>query len=120
MARRHGGYVDRSAFFAGSRYVYAILLLNENCTDSQRIVEGEFRILMIGTEPAQIIHKKLAGDGGRASYASYKPEDAEFALLMSNFKADLPRLMPSFRLSGHSLPLLWTVDFILGDKNADG
>lgn len=85
-----------------------------------RIIEGEIRILMIGTEPAQIIHKRIASDGGRASYASYKPEDPEFALLMSNFTADLPRIMPSFRLSGQSLPLLWTADFILGDKNADG
>jgi len=91
-----------------------------------RIVEGEVRVFMIGSQPMELIHKKPAEGGisatmsSGAKYVKYPPDDAKFALLMSKFKADLPNLMKSLDLEGQPLPLIWTADFILGPKTADG
>ena len=91
-----------------------------------RIVEGELRVNMIYDTPTEIIHKKPA-DGGisatlasGAKYITYKPDDPQFASMMAKFKADLPVLMKSMDLENDPLPLVWTADFILGDKDADG
>ena len=35
-------------------------------------------------------------------------------------KQDLPKILPALGLQGEPLPLIWTADFILGDKTADG
>uniref|UniRef100_A0A7S2X9Z1 DUF6815 domain-containing protein n=1 Tax=Lotharella oceanica TaxID=641309 RepID=A0A7S2X9Z1_9EUKA len=91
-----------------------------------RIVEGEVRVFMIGDKPVELIHKKPAEGGisatlsSGAKYVKYAPDDAKFTLLMSKFKADLPKLMEALDLKGQPLPLVWTADFILGPKTADG
>merc|ERR1712146_664504 len=91
-----------------------------------RIVEGEVRVFMIGETPIELIHKKPVEGGisatlaSGAKYVKYKPDDAKFTLLMSKFKADLPKLMDALELKGQPLPLVWTADFILGPKTEDG
>ena len=92
-----------------------------------RIVEGELRVNMIYDTPTEIVHKKPA-DGGisatlasGAKYVSYKPDDPQFASLMEKvIKQDLPKILPALGLEKEPLPLIWTTDFILGDKTADG
>ena len=90
-----------------------------------RIVEGEVRCLMVGSELMEIVHKKPK-DGGYsatlasgATYTKYKPDDAKFAKLVKNFKEDIPHIMASFGMSDQPLPLLWTVDYIYGDTDED-
>ena len=39
---------------------------------------------------------------------------------MKKFKDDLPQLMKVLDLEGQPLPLIWTADFILGPKSAEG
>jgi len=91
-----------------------------------RIVEGEVRVFMIGDKPIELIHKKPVAGGisatlaSGAKYVKYSPDEAKFALLMSKFKADIPNLMKALDLEGQPLPLIWTADFILGPKAADG
>jgi len=90
-----------------------------------RITEGEIRCLMIGSELIQIVHKKPKEGGLSATlqsgaiYTTYSPDDPKFAALIENFKVDLPTIMSSFGLEGESLPLLWTADYIYGDKDDD-
>ena len=88
-----------------------------------RIVEGEVRCLMVGSELVEIVHKKPK-DGGLsatlqsgATYTKYAPDDVKFAKLIKNFKEDIPRIMESFGMSDQPLPLLWTVDYIYGDSD---
>ena len=91
-----------------------------------RIVEGEVRVNMIYETPVEIIHKKPAEGGisatlsSGAKYVSYAPDDPQFTTLMKNFMADLPTIMPSLGMEGVAVPLIWTVDFILGEKDEDG
>jgi len=91
-----------------------------------RIVEGELRVNMIYDTPTEIIHKKPAEGGisatlaSGATYVSYAPDDPQFEPMMKSFKADLPTIMPSIGMEGTPLPLIWTSDFILGEKDADG
>ena len=90
-----------------------------------RIVEGELRVNMIYDKPTEIVHKKPA-DGGisatlasGAKYVSYQPDDPQFATLMDNFiNKDLPKIMPALGMDTQPIPLIWTSDFILGDKDA--
>jgi len=91
-----------------------------------RIVEGEVRVFMIGDKCIELIHKKPAEGGisatmaSGAKYVKYAPDAPEFELLMAKFNSDLPKLMKALKLEGQPLPLVWTADFILGPKNADG
>ena len=88
-----------------------------------RIVEGELRVNMIYDKPTEIVHKKPAEGGisatlkSGAKYVSYKPDDPQFAKLMEDFvNKDLPQIMPCLGMEGMPIPLIWTSDFILGDK----
>ncbi|KAJ1467556.1 hypothetical protein T484DRAFT_1986194, partial [Baffinella frigidus] len=86
-----------------------------------RIVEGEVRVLFVGSTPVEIVHKKPKPGGlsatlkAGATYTKYAPDAPEFKRLMSAFvKRDLEQLLPVLGLEEHPLPLLWTADFILG------
>ena len=88
-----------------------------------RIAEGEIRVNMIYDTPVEIVHKKPV-DGGisatlasGAKYMSFKPDDPKFAVLMDHFiQKDLSKIMEALDMEGEPLPLIWTTDFILGDK----
>lgn len=86
-----------------------------------RIVEGEIRCLMVGSELIEIVHKKPKAGGvsatlqSGATYTKYTPDDVKFKTLVSNFKKDLPNLMAAFGFSNQPLPLIWSADYILGD-----
>lgn len=90
-----------------------------------RIVEGEVRCLMVGSELVEIVHKKPKEGGLSATlqsgavYTNYSPDDAKFARLVSNFKSDIPHVMDCFGMSDQPLPLLWTADYIYGDSDED-
>ena len=88
-----------------------------------RIVEGELRVNMIYDKPTEIVHKKPAEGGisatlkSGAKYVSYQPDDPMFKKLMDDFvNKDLPQIMPCLGMEGMPIPLIWTSDFILGDK----
>lgn len=90
-----------------------------------RIVEGEVRCLMVGSELVEIVHKKPKEGGLSATlqsgaiYTTYSPQDAKFAKLVSNFKADIPYIMECFNMGDQPLPLLWTADYIYGESDDD-
>lgn len=90
-----------------------------------RIVEGEVRCLMVGSELVEIVHKKPKEGGLSATlesgaiYTRYPPDDPKFAKLVKNFKEDVPHIMDSFGMSDQPLPLLWTVDYIYGETDED-
>lgn len=88
-----------------------------------RIKEGEIRILMVGSEPIFVVHKKPA-DGADsfsatlfsgATYTYDSPEKWE--ALVSRFLAELPTICGT--LGRDDIPLIWTADFIL-DTNDSG
>jgi len=87
-----------------------------------RIVEGEVRCLMVGSELIEIVHKKPKEGGLSATlksgaiYTKYAPEDPKFKSLVKNFKEDVPKLMSAFGFENQPLPLVWTADYILGDE----
>jgi hypothetical protein len=87
-----------------------------------RIVEGEIRIFLIGEKPAFIVHKKPAEGQVSAtlgSGAEYKYQtEAEWPELMDAFRVGLETAKE--KLGGINSPLIWTADFILGPKDADG
>jgi len=91
-----------------------------------RIVEGEVRVMMVGPNIIELIHKKPKEGGLSATlqsgavYTKYKPSAPEFCNLVKNFKADLPNIMKSFGIGDQPLPLLWTADYIFGEKDDDG
>lgn len=92
-----------------------------------RIVEGELRVNMIYDTPIEIVHKKPAEGGisatlaSGAKYVSYQPDDPVFKVLMDNFlNKDLPKIMPALGMDSEPIPLIWTSDFILGDKTPSG
>lgn len=91
-----------------------------------RIVEGEVRCMMVGSNLVELIHKKPKSGGLSATlqsgalYTKYAPDAPEFSNLVSNFKADLVHIMTAFGLDDQPLPLLWTADYIYGDKLPDG
>ena len=82
-----------------------------------RIKEGEIRVLMVGSHPINVVHKKPA-EGEDAfsatlfSGAKYTYESPDkWQTLVDNFIASLP--MISEKLGGFDIPLIWTGDFIL-------
>merc|ERR1712019_156340 len=90
-----------------------------------RISEGEVRVLMVGDECQMIIHKVptgggLAAVGGNSIYTFYEPDDPKYAWLYQSIKDSLPTLMPTLKLEGEGLPILWTTDFIPKDPEAGG
>jgi galactitol-specific phosphotransferase system IIB component len=90
-----------------------------------RIVEGEVRCLMVGSELIELVHKKPAENGLSATlqsgavYTTYSPDDPKFSALVSNFKEDIPILMDAFGFSNQPLPLIWTADYIMGETDND-
>lgn len=90
-----------------------------------RIVEGEVRCLMVGSELVEIVHKKPKEGGLSATlqsgaiYTKYLPSDPKFEKLVKNFKSDIPHIMSSFDMSDQPLPLLWTADYIYGESDED-
>ncbi len=90
-----------------------------------RIVEGEVRCLMIGSELVEILHKKPKEGGlsatleSGATYTKFAPDHPRFAKLVNNFKEDVPQIMDCFGMSDQPLPLLWTVDYINGESDDD-
>jgi len=91
-----------------------------------RIVEGEVRVLMIGPNIVELVHKIPKAGGVSATlqsgaiYTKHTPDAPKFASLVANFKQDLPKIMAAFGLEGQPLPLLWTADYIFGELDADG
>lgn len=91
-----------------------------------RVVEGEVRCLMVGQKLVGIVHKKPKEGGYSATlqsgavYTSYEPDAPEFESLVKAFKSDLPKIMTSFGIADQQLPLLWTADFMYGDKDKQG
>ena len=86
-----------------------------------RISEGEVRVLMIGDQPVEILHKKPRAGGVSATlksgavYTKYEPDAPAFARLMHSFvHRDLQHLLRVLGMEDQPLPLLWTADFILG------
>lgn len=90
-----------------------------------RIVEGEVRCLMVGSDLVEIVHKKPKEGGlsatlqSGATYTKYSPDDTKFTTLVKNFKDDIPYIMESFGMSDQPLPLLWTADYIYGESDDD-
>mmetsp|Transcript_10563 Transcript_10563/g.64944 ORF Transcript_10563/g.64944 Transcript_10563/m.64944 type:complete len:471 (-) Transcript_10563:870-2282(-) len=91
-----------------------------------RIVEGEIRVNMIYDQAIEIVHKKCVEGGisstlaSGANYVRYSPSDLRFAPLVALLNNNLWKIMPALDLADVPLPLIWSVDFILGPKNADG
>ncbi len=89
-----------------------------------RIKEGEIRILMVGSKPMFVVHKKPREDDedafsatlfSGAKYTYDKPENWQH--LVDDFVHELPELTE--RLGVQRLPLIWTADFML-DNWEDG
>lgn len=87
-----------------------------------RIKEGEIRILMVGSTPIFVVHKKPADSADAfsatlfsgAKYTYDKPED--WKELVDDFLASLPTITE--KLGGYDIPLIWTADFMLDyDEN---
>lgn len=82
-----------------------------------RIKEGEIRILMVGSKPIFVVHKKPADSEDAfsatlfsgAKYTYDKPED--WKCLIDMFNNALPVI--SDKLGGFEVPLIWTADFML-------
>ena len=92
-----------------------------------RVIEGEIRCLMVAQRLVAIVHKKPRPGGYSATlqsgavYTSYEPNDPLFAPLVQTLQTDLPKLRSMFQFSeDQAFPLLWTVDFMYGDKDSDG
>ena len=82
-----------------------------------RIKEGEIRILMVGSQPIFVVHKKPAdaADAFSATLFSgakytYDPPE-KWADLIDMFQNSLPTI--SEKLGGFDIPLIWTADFML-------
>jgi glutathione synthase/RimK-type ligase-like ATP-grasp enzyme len=88
-----------------------------------RIAEGEVRVLMVGPNLVELVHKKPKAGGVSATlqsgaiYTNFKPDAPEFASLVENFQHDMPKIMACFGMADQPLPLLWSVDYIWGDKD---
>ncbi len=86
-----------------------------------RIVEGEVRILFVGSKPVFVVDKKPAEGGFSATLFSgaqytYDPPE-KWQHLVDLFLSELPYIRD--RLGGHPTPLIWTADFML-DTKPDG
>jgi hypothetical protein len=89
-----------------------------------RIKEGEIRILMVGSSPIFVVHKKPAeGEDSFSatlfSGAKYRYDDPEdWSDLVTMFLDNLP--MITKKLGGFDIPLIWTADFMLDwDENGN-
>lgn len=88
-----------------------------------RIVEGEIRILLVGTTPVFVVHKKPAETEGAfsatlfsgAKYTYDEPE--KWQPLIDLFQREFPKVRD--QLGDFAIPLIWTADFML-DTNEDG
>ncbi len=88
-----------------------------------RIVEGEIRVLMVGTKPIFVVHKKPAEQEGAfsatlfsgARYTYDEPE--KWSELIEMFNAEWPEVQAV--LGDVPAPLIWTADFML-DTREDG
>jgi len=89
-----------------------------------RIKEGEIRILMVGSKPMFVVHKKPRQDDedafsatlfSGAKYTYDKPEN--WKDLVDDFIKELPEV--TRRLGVDRVPLIWTADFML-DNWEDG
>jgi len=92
-----------------------------------RITEGEVRVLFFYKTPIEVVHKVPAEGGlsatlaSGAKYTSYECDHPMFKNLLDGFIGhDLPKIMPRLGMDETPLPLIWTGDFILGDKDANG
>ena len=91
-----------------------------------RIVEGEVRCTMVGSELVGLLHKKPKEGGLSATlksgavYTNYEPDAPEFSTLVERFTTDIPHILKCFGVQDQPLPLLWTADFIFGDKDEHG
>jgi len=91
-----------------------------------RIVEGEVRCNIVGDNLVELVHKKPKEGGLSATlssgavYTVYSPDDPKFKNLVDAFYSDRPKFMEAVGLKEHPLPLLWTADYIFGDKDAEG
>ncbi len=82
-----------------------------------RIKEGEIRILMVGSKPIFVVHKKPADAADAfsatlfsgAKYTYDKPE--KWKKLVNLFVDALPNITK--KLGGYEIPLIWTADFML-------
>lgn len=89
-----------------------------------RITEGEIRILMVGSDPIFVVHKKPAE--GADSFSATLFSGAEYtydspdkwADLVSSFLAELPAICGT--LGRDDIPLIWTADFILDTDESGG
>jgi hypothetical protein len=89
-----------------------------------RIVEGEVRILLVGSEPVFVVHKKPAEQEDAFSAtlfsgAKYRYDDpADWPELTELFHANIGTVME--KLGGWDIPLIWTADFMLDyDDNGE-
>lgn len=87
-----------------------------------RIKEGEIRILMIGSTPVFVVHKKPAEDADAFSAtlfsgAKYRYDSPDqWETLVKFFLGKVPLIKET--LKEKEVPLIWTADFIL-DTNED-
>lgn len=89
-----------------------------------RIVEGEIRILLVGTQPMFVVHKKPAEEEGAfsatlfsgAKYTYDEPE--KWSELIDMFQDAFPTVRE--RLGNFDAPLIWTADFMLDDAPEGG
>ena len=91
-----------------------------------RVVEGEVRITMVGSELIGLVHKKPEEGGlsctlqSGAVYTNYPTDAPEFKTLVDKFNADIPYILECFGMKDQPLPLLWTADFIYGEPDEEG
>lgn len=82
-----------------------------------RIKEGEIRILLVGSKPIFVVHKKPAEQEDAFSAtlfsgAKYRYDDpSKWPELIALLQENLPTMME--KLGGYDIPLLWTTDFML-------
>ena len=91
-----------------------------------RIVEGEVRVTMVGSELIGLVHKKPQEGGlsctlqSGAIYTNYPTDAPEFSPLVDKFRTDIPHILEGFGMTDQPLPLLWTADFIYGEPDENG
>lgn len=122
----HAGALSEWTTSSRGKYFEGGLVAGAMVVDQRflpRIVEGEVRCLMVGTELVEIVHKKPKEGGLSATlqsgaiYTTYAPYHEKFSMLVQNFKDDIPHIMSCFGMSNQPLPLLWTADYIYGDND---
>jgi glutathione synthase/RimK-type ligase-like ATP-grasp enzyme len=113
----------RGKYLEGGREVGAMLVDQRFLP---RIVEGEVRCNLVGSKLVELVHKKPQ-DGcysatllSGAQYTVHSPEDPKFTNLVQALQEDLPKIMNAVGLEEHPLPLLWSVDYIFGEKDSQG